>query len=207
MEDNTLYFDPRICVIGAGREALAIVKLFSTKYSTMWFDINQISVNEQERIEEIRSCNFYIVALPTRAGQNRKPLLQPLIRASKIVGKVISRGDIVVYESTAFPGAIEEECMPEVEKVSGLNYNNDFFAGYCSVRIYQGERIHSKKKILIVTAGSTPEIGKIIDDIYASVFDTFTHLAPNIRMAEAHTHVSLYSHLKKAFPIFAALKL
>jgi UDP-N-acetyl-D-galactosamine dehydrogenase len=136
-------------------------------------------------IEEIRNCNFYIVAVPTPVDENRNPVLSPLIGASETVGKVISKGDIVVYESTVYPGVTEDECIPVVEKVSGLEYNSDFFAGYSPERINPGDKEHTVEKILKVTSGSTPEIGKIVDEVYASVITAGTHLAPSIRVAEA----------------------
>lgn len=136
-------------------------------------------------IEQIRECNFYIVAVPTPVDNNKNPDLTPLFRASETVGKVISKGDIVVYESTVYPGVTEDECIPVVEKVSGLKYNQDFFAGYSPERINPGDKEHTVEKIKKVTSGSTPEIGKIVDDIYASVIGAGTHLAPTIKVAEA----------------------
>ena len=136
-------------------------------------------------IEAIRDCNFYIVAVPTPVDKNNNPDLRPLYGASETVGKVISKGDIVVYESTVYPGVTEDECIPVVEKVSGLRYNEEFFAGYSPERINPGDKEHTVEKILKVTSGSTPEIGKIVDEVYASVITAGTHLAPTIKVAEA----------------------
>jgi UDP-N-acetyl-D-galactosamine dehydrogenase len=136
-------------------------------------------------IEAIRDCNFYVVAVPTPVDRNNNPDLRPLNGASETVGKVISKGDIVVYESTVYPGVTEDECIPVVEKVSGLKYNEEFFAGYSPERINPGDKEHTVEKILKVTSGSTPEIGKIVDEVYASVITAGTHLAPTIKVAEA----------------------
>lgn len=136
-------------------------------------------------IEKIRDCNFYVVAVPTPVDKNNNPDLTPLYGASTTVGKVIARGDIVVYESTVYPGVTEDECIPVVEKVSGLKFNEDFFAGYSPERINPGDKLHTVEKIKKVTSGSTPEIGKKINEIYASVIVAGTHLAPTIKVAEA----------------------
>ena len=136
-------------------------------------------------IEDIRDCNFYVVAVPTPVDENHNPDLTPLYKASESVGKVISEGDIVVYESTVYPGVTEDECIPVVEKVSGLKYNIDFFAGYSPERINPGDKLHTVEKIKKVTSGSTPEIARIVDDVYASVITAGTHSAPTIKVAEA----------------------
>lgn len=136
-------------------------------------------------IEEIRSCNFYIVTVPTPVDKNNRPDLTPLVKASETVGKVISKGDIVVYESTVYPGATEEDCIPVVEKISGLKLNVDFYAGYSPERINPGDKEHTVEKIKKVTSGSTPEIGEIVDHVYRSVIEAGTHLAPTIKVAEA----------------------
>ena len=136
-------------------------------------------------LDDIRDCNFYVVAVPTPVDENHNPDLRPLIGASETVGKVISKGDIVVYESTVYPGVTEEKCVPVVEKVSGLEYNKDFFAGYSPERINPGDKEHTVEKIMKVTSGSTPEIAKIINDVYSSVITAGTHLAPSIKVAEA----------------------
>lgn len=204
---NTL----KIAVIGLGYVGLPLARLFSTKYSTVGFDMNRARVDAlmhghdstlevsddllqfaidngfkcTYNIEDIRDCNFYIVAVPTPVDKNRNPDLTPLYKASTTVGKVISRGDIVVYESTVYPGVTEDECIPIVEKVSGLKFNIDFFAGYSPERINPGDKLHTVEKIKKVTSGSTIEVGKKIDEVYASVITSGTHLAPSIKVAEA----------------------
>jgi UDP-N-acetyl-D-galactosamine dehydrogenase len=136
-------------------------------------------------IEAIRDCNFYVVAVPTPVDSNNRPDLKPLWGASETVGKVISKGDIVVYESTVYPGVTEEECLPVVERVSGLKFNEDFFAGYSPERINPGDKLHTVEKIKKVTSGSTPEIADIVDGVYNSVLVNGTHKAPSIKVAEA----------------------
>lgn len=202
----------KICVVGLGYVGLPLACLFSTKYETMGFDMNQKrvdalmtghdatlevsdellqdAINNQgfictTDIEKIRSCNFYVVAVPTPVDENNRPDLKPLWGASETVGKVISKGDIVVYESTVYPGVTEEECLPVVEKVSGLKFNVDFFAGYSPERINPGDRLHTVEKIKKVTSGSTPEIADIVDCVYNSVLVNGTHKAPSIKVAEA----------------------
>mgnify|MGYP001014086245 FL=1 len=211
MEEEICYFNPRICVIGLGYVGLPLARLFSTKYKTVGFELSQSRVDElmsghdstlevedellqsalangfscTTDIEAIRDCNFYVVAVPTPVDKNNNPDLRPLYGASETVGKVISKGDIVVYESTVYPGVTEDECIPVVEKVSGLEYNRDFFAGYSPERINPGDKEHTVEKIMKVTSGSTPEVGKIVDQVYASVITAGTHLAPSIKVAEA----------------------
>lgn len=211
MEEKIPYFNPRICVIGLGYVGLPLARLMSTQFQTIGFDLNQSRVDElmsghdstlevddkllQEAIqngficttdiEQIRDCNFYIVAVPTPVDKNNNPDLRPLWGSSETVGKVISKGDIVVYESTVYPGVTEDECIPVVERTSGLTYNIDFFAGYSPERINPGDKEHTVEKIKKVTSGSTPEIGKIVNDVYASVITAGTHLAPSIKVAEA----------------------
>lgn len=136
-------------------------------------------------LDEIRDCNFYVVTVPTPVDRNNRPDLKPLVKASETVGKVISKGDIVVYESTVYPGATEEDCLPVVERVSGLKYNTEFFAGYSPERINPGDKEHTVEKIKKVTSGSTPEIGEKVDAVYRSVITAGTHLAPTIKVAEA----------------------
>ena len=136
-------------------------------------------------LEDIKDANIYIITVPTPVDKNNRPVLTPLIKASETVGKVLSKGDIVVYESTVYPGATEEDCIPVVERVSGMKFNEDFFAGYSPERINPGDKEHTVDKILKVTSGSTPEIGKIVNDIYKSVITAGTHLAPTIKVAEA----------------------
>lgn len=202
----------KICVIGLGYVGLPLARLFSTKYKTIGFDMNQERVDSlmkghdatmevddallQEAIEKngficttdieaIRDCNFYVVAVPTPVDTNNRPDLRPLIGASETIGKVISKGDIVVYESTVYPGVTEEECLPVVERVSGLTFNVDFYAGYSPERINPGDKEHTVEKIKKVTSGSTPEIADIVDAVYNSVLINGTHKAPSIKVAEA----------------------
>lgn len=202
----------RICVIGLGYVGLPLARLFSTKFKTIGFDKNQARVDAlnagkdttlevsdellQEaiekhgfrcttNIEEIKESNFYVVAVPTPVDENNRPDLRPLIGASQTVGQVIKKGDIVVYESTVYPGVTEEECLPVVEQVSGLVFNKDFYAGYSPERINPGDKEHTVEKIKKVTSGSTPEIADIIDNVYNSVLINGTHKAPTIKVAEA----------------------
>lgn len=202
----------KICVIGLGYVGLPLARLFSTKYETIGFDMNQPRVDAlmaghdatlevsddllQDAInhhgficttdlERIRQCNLYIVAVPTPVDENNRPDLKPLIGASETVGKVISKGDIVVYESTVYPGVTEEECLPVVERVSGLKFNVDFYAGYSPERINPGDKEHTVEKIKKVTSGSTPKIADIVDGVYNSVLVNGTHKAPSIKVAEA----------------------
>ncbi len=136
-------------------------------------------------LDDIRDCNYYIVTVPTPVDKNNRPDLTPLYKSSETVGKVLSKGDIVIYESTVYPGVTEEECIPVLERVSGLTFNVDFFAGYSPERINPGDKEHTVEKILKVTSGSTPEVGKKVDDLYKSVIIAGTHLAPTIKVAEA----------------------
>jgi UDP-N-acetyl-D-galactosamine dehydrogenase len=161
-----------------------------------------------DNIEDLKDCNFYIVTVPTPADKNNHPDLTPLKKASETVGKVISKGDIVVYESTVYPGATEEDCIPVVEAVSGLKFNRDFFAGYSPERINPGDKEHTIEKIKKVTSGSTPGIGEKIDEIYRSVITAGTHLAPTIKVAEAakiiencqrDINIAFVNELKKMF--------
>lgn len=203
--------ETKICVIGLGYVGLPIARLFSTKYKTIGFDIcesrvdalmaghdDMLEVSDEllrealsngfrctSDIEEIRDCNFYVVAVPTPVDKNNNPDLTPLYGASATVGKVLTKGDVVVYESTVYPGVTEEECVPVIEEVSGLKFNVDFYAGYSPERINPGDKLRPVEKIKKVTSGSTPEIGEYINSIYASVLEAGTHLAPSIKVAEA----------------------
>ena len=136
-------------------------------------------------LDAIRDCNYYIVTVPTPVDKNNRPDLTPLYKSSETVGKVLKKGDIVIYESTVYPGVTEEECIPVLERVSGLQFNVDFFAGYSPERINPGDKEHTVEKILKVTSGSTPEIGQKVNDLYKSVITAGTHLAPSIKVAEA----------------------
>ena len=201
----------RIAVIGLGYVGLPLARLFSTKFPTMGYDMNEQRVKAlmdghdttcevpdsllQEALkkgfrcttslDEIRDCNVYIVAVPTPVDHNNHPDLTPLIGASTTVGKVISPQDVVIYESTVYPGVTEEECLPVVEKVSGLKFNKDFFAGYSPERINPGDKEHTVEKIRKVTSGSTPQIADFVDALYNSVLVNGTHKASSIRVAEA----------------------
>ncbi|WP_426474920.1 nucleotide sugar dehydrogenase [Chryseobacterium balustinum] len=137
------------------------------------------------QLDEIKNCNYFVITVPTPVDKNNRPDLTPLFKASETVGKVLKKGDIIIYESTVYPGATEEDCIPVVEKISGLKFNVDFFAGYSPERINPGDKEHTVEKILKVTSGSTPEIGKKVDDLYRSVITAGTHLAPTIKVAEA----------------------
>lgn len=202
----------KICVIGLGYVGLPLARLFSTRYPTIGFDLKKERVKQlmeghdatcevddillkeaiekngflcTSNIDDIKDCNFYVVAVPTPVDDNNRPDLKPLISASEIVGKVISPEDIVVYESTVYPGVTEEECLPIVEKVSGLRYNKDFYAGYSPERINPGDKEHTVETIKKVTSGSTPEIADVVDNVYNSVLKNGTHKAPSIKVAEA----------------------
>jgi UDP-N-acetyl-D-galactosamine dehydrogenase len=203
--------DIRICVIGLGYVGLPLARLFSTKYPTIGFDMSEARVDAlmaghdatlevaddllqsalnngfrcTTSLDDIRNCNLYIVAVPTPVDENNNPDLTPLIGASTTVGKVISKGDIVVYESTVYPGVTEDDCIPVVERVSGLKFNKDFFAGYSPERINPGDKLHTVEKIKKVTSGSTPEIADIVNNVYASVITAGTHKASSIKVAEA----------------------
>lgn len=136
-------------------------------------------------IVDIKDCNYYIVTVPTPVDKNNRPDLTPLYKSSETVGSVLKKGDIVIYESTVYPGVTEEECVPVLEKISGLKYNVDFYAGYSPERINPGDKEHTVEKILKVTSGSTPEIGRKVDELYRTVITAGTHLAPTIKVAEA----------------------
>jgi UDP-N-acetyl-D-galactosamine dehydrogenase len=136
-------------------------------------------------LNDIKDCNVYIVTVPTPIDKHKNPDLTPLLKASESVGKVLKRGDIVIFESTVYPGATEEDCVPILEKVSGLKFNKDFFCGYSPERINPGDKNHTVTKILKVTSGSTPEIGKVVDDLYKSVITAGTYLTSSIKVAEA----------------------
>ena len=136
-------------------------------------------------LDQIKDCTYYIITVPTPVDKNNRPILTPLVKASETVGAVLKPGDIVVYESTVYPGATEEDCVPVLERVSGLTFNKDFYAGYSPERINPGDKEHTVEKILKVTSGSTPEIGKKVDALYKAVITAGTHLAPTIKVAEA----------------------
>ena len=161
-------------------------------------------------IDDLRDCNFYIVTVPTPVDKNKRPDLSALLKASETVGKVIDKGGIVVYESTVYPGATEEDCIPVIEKISGLKCNEDFYAGYSPERMNPGDKEHTVEKIMKVTSGSTPETGRRVNELYASVITAGTYLAPTIRVAEAakvienaqrDINIAFVNELKKIFDL------
>ena len=198
-----------IGVIGLGYVGLPLAVEFGKKFPVVGFDIHQQRVNELKaghdrtletsdedlklainlkyttNLEEIRPCNYFIVTVPTPIDKHKRPDLTPLIKASESVGKVLKKGDIVIYESTVYPGATEEECVPVLEKFSGLKFNIDFFCGYSPERINPGDKVHTVTKILKVTSGSTPEVAKKVDDLYKSIITAGTYMASSLKVAEA----------------------
>lgn len=146
---------------------------------------NKIGLYCTDSLDEIVNCNYFIITVPTPVDKNNRPDLTPLYKSSESVGKVLKNGDIVIYESTVYPGVTEEQCVPVLEKISGLKFNEDFFVGYSPERINPGDKEHTVEKILKVTSGSTPEIGLKVDSLYKSVIVAGTHLAPSIKVAEA----------------------
>lgn len=205
----------KIAVIGLGYVGLPLAVEFGKKFKVVGFDINQGRVNQLNgghdatlevedadiqqslssegdtglklttQIDEIKECNIYIVTVPTPIDKFKRPDLTPLVKASETVGKVISKGDIVIYESTVYPGATEEDCLPVVEKESGMKFNEDFFAGYSPERINPGDKVNTLLTIKKVTSGSTPEIAKVVDDLYNTILLNGTHMATSIKVAEA----------------------
>ena len=192
-------FATKYPVVGFDINAARVQELQSGKDATLEVEdhllqsvlLNEIPAKDKtglfcsDQIEDIADANIYIITVPTPVDKNNRPVLTPLYKSSETVGKVLKKGDIVIYESTVYPGVTEEECIPVLEKVSGLTFNVDFFAGYSPERINPGDKEHTVEKILKVTSGSTPEIGKIVDDLYKSVITAGTHLAPTIKVAEA----------------------
>jgi UDP-N-acetyl-D-galactosamine dehydrogenase len=201
--------DLKIAIIGLGYVGLPLAVEFGKKYQTLGFDISQSRVNELKNgkdstlevsaaelaeitslsystdVDDLQNSNVYIVTVPTPIDQHKQPDLTPLIRASEMLGSVVSKGDIIIYESTVYPGATEEVCIPVVEKVSGLIFNKDFFAGYSPERINPGDKEHRVTNILKVTSGSTPEIAELVDQLYRSIIIAGTHKASSIKVAEA----------------------
>ncbi|MCL2247507.1 MAG: nucleotide sugar dehydrogenase [Lentimicrobiaceae bacterium] len=206
-----MILSPKIAVIGLGYVGLPLARLFSMKYPTVGFDLNEervnmlmsghddtLEVDDQLlqhalkeglyctcNINDLRTCNIFVVAVPTPVDENNRPDLMPLKKASETVGKVIPKGGIVIYESTVYPGVTEEFCLPVVEKISGLTYNKDFFAGYSPERINPGDKEHTVEKIKKVTSGSTPEVADLVDHLYNSVLLNGTFKASSIKVAEA----------------------
>jgi len=201
----------KIAVIGLGYVGLPLARLFSTKFPTVGFDLNHERVEQPMKgtdvtrevddtllqqaiengfvctteLEDLADCNFYVIAVPTPVDINNRPVLTPLIKASETVARVIKKGDVVVYESTVYPGVTEEECLPVIEAHSGLKYNVDFFAGYSPERINPGDKEHTVEKIVKVTSGSTEAIADLVDGVYNAVLENGTHKASCIRVAEA----------------------
>ena len=200
----------KIAIIGLGYVGLPLAHAFAEKYEVVGFDINQSRIDElndghdrtlelsdaqlaevkdkmvfSTTLKDISDSNIYIITVPTPIDESNRPDLTPLIKSSQMIGEVLMKDDIVIYESTVYPGVTEEVCIPELEKVSGLVFNTDFFAGYSPERINPGDKEHTVKKILKVTAGSTPEVAQKVDALYASVVEAGTHLASSIKVAEA----------------------
>ena len=190
-------FATKYSVVGFDINTNRIAELMSGVDSTLEVDtetLQSVLVNENSdsnglfctnQLDKIKDCNYYIVTVPTPVDKNNRPVLTPLIKASETVGAVLEKGDIVIYESTVYPGATEKDCVPVLEKTSGLKFNKDFYAGYSPERINPGDKEHTVEKILKVTSGSTPEIGLKVDGLYKSVITAGTHLAPTIKVAEA----------------------
>lgn len=201
----------KICVVGLGYVGLPLAHAFSEKYRVVGFDINEIRINELNSgldrtlelseiqlkealnngitfsldIKDIEDCNVYIVTVPTPIDSSNRPDLTPLVKSSQMLGKVLKKDDIVIYESTVYPGVTEEVCVPELERESGMKFNIDFFCGYSPERINPGDKEHTVTKILKVTSGSTPEIATFVDDLYSSIITAGTFKATSIKVAEA----------------------
>ncbi|MGB0937627.1 MAG: Vi polysaccharide biosynthesis UDP-N-acetylglucosamine C-6 dehydrogenase TviB [Colwellia sp.] len=199
----------RIAIIGLGYVGLPLAVEFGKKYETLGFDINKSRVTEllnghdatlevsgeelknspnmtySSEINDLKDSNIYIVTVPTPIDDNNAPDLSPLEKASAMLGKVISKGDIIIYESTVYPGATEEVCLPIIEKESGLIFNQDFYAGYSPERINPGDKVNTLTKIMKITSGSTPEVADFVDSLYSSIITAGTHKATSIKVAEA----------------------
>jgi UDP-N-acetyl-D-glucosamine/UDP-N-acetyl-D-galactosamine dehydrogenase len=202
--------DIKICLVGLGYVGLPLAVVFAEKFPVICFDINSLRIQELEdghdktleieddllasvkekityttNIQDARDCNIYIVTVPTPIDKANRPDLTPLIESSKTIGTVLNKDDIVIYESTVYPGVTEDICVPELENSSGMEFNKDFYCGYSPERINPGDKEHTVTKILKVTAGSTPEIAKQVDDLYKQVITAGTHMASSIKVAEA----------------------
>ncbi|WPO98862.1 Vi polysaccharide biosynthesis UDP-N-acetylglucosamine C-6 dehydrogenase TviB [Pseudomonas sp. HR96] len=199
----------RLAIIGLGYVGLPLAVEFGKAYPTLGFDINKARLDElrgghdstlevdsaelvlasgleySDELDALSACNVFIVTVPTPIDEHNQPDLTPLIRASQTIGKVLKKGDIVIYESTVYPGATEEDCVPILEKVSGLKFNQDFFAGYSPERINPGDKQHRLTTIKKVTSGSTPDVAEIVDQLYRSIITAGTHKASSIKVAEA----------------------
>jgi UDP-N-acetyl-D-galactosamine dehydrogenase len=212
LEDNTNFMDlynNKIAIIGLGYVGLPLAVEFGKKYSTLGFDINQKRINElkegydrtlesnkseidaseslifSSNVQDLTNYNVYIVTVPTPINQFKSPDLSPLLKASKMLGGVLKKGDIVIYESTVYPGCTEEDCVPVLEKESGFKFNVDFYCGYSPERINPGDKVNTLTKIKKVTSGSTPEIADVVDELYKSIIIAGTHKAPSLKVAEA----------------------
>jgi len=198
-----------ICIVGLGYVGLPLAIEFGKKYSTIGYDINtsrlhelsqgldrtlEVSADElsdspylsfSSSIDSLRTCNIFIVTVPTPINKNKYPDLSPLINASETIGKVLNQGDIVIYESTVYPGATEDVCVPVLESVSGLSFNEDFFCGYSPERINPGDKEHTLTSIVKVTSGSTPEVAEVVDHLYSSIITAGTHKVSSIKVAES----------------------
>ncbi len=175
----------RIAALKLGNDSTLEIDAASLNEVLLENPSNEVGLYCTSTLSEIADCNYFVVTVPTPVDKNNRPDLTPLYKSSETVGKVLKKGDIVIYESTVYPGVTEEECVPVLERISGLRYNVDFFAGYSPERINPGDKEHTVDKILKVTSGSTPEIGQQVNQLYQSVITAGTHLAPSIKVAEA----------------------
>ena len=175
----------RVKELNAGKDSTLEVEDEVLKAVLVDENSNNVGLYCSTTISDLEECNYYIITVPTPVDKNNRPILTPLLKASETVGSVLKKEDIVVYESTVYPGATEEDCIPVLEKTSGLQFNTDFFAGYSPERINPGDKLHTIEKILKVTSGSNAATGKKVDDLYKSVITAGTHLAPSIKVAEA----------------------
>jgi len=175
----------RVGELNAGEDSTLEVEDEVLKAVLVDENSNKVGLYCSTTVSDLEGCNYYIITVPTPVDKNNRPILTPLIKASETVGSVLKKGGIVVYESTVYPGATEEDCIPVLEKISGLEFNTDFFAGYSPERINPGDKLHTIEKILKVTSGSNVATGKKVDDLYKSVITAGTHLAPSIKVAEA----------------------
>jgi len=175
----------RVKELNAGKDSTLEVEDEVLKAVLFDENSNNVGLYCSTTISDLEECNYYIITVPTPVDKNNRPILIPLLKASETVGSVLKKEDIVVYESTVYPGATEEDCIPVLEKISGLQFNTDFFAGYSPERINPGDKLHTIEKILKVTSGSNAATGKKVDDLYKSVITAGTHLAPSIKVAEA----------------------
>jgi UDP-N-acetyl-D-galactosamine dehydrogenase len=203
--------EKKICIIGLGYVGLPLAHAFSSKFEVVGFDINTTRVQElnngfdrtleltsdevkqslknnmifSTNLDDIKDCNVYIVTVPTPIDSSNRPDLTPLIKSSQMIGKVLKKDDIVIYESTVYPGVTEEVCVPQLEATSNMKFNTDFFCGYSPERINPGDKEHTVTKILKITAGSTPQIANVVDELYKTIITAGTHKASSIKVAEA----------------------